>query len=86
MKLRVDPDGNVHCVYAETIDLSLLGSVSIRRAGRVEPDRSGRWWADLSPLKGPRLGPYRRRSDALAAEAAWVERFLFAATARPDPS
>ena len=85
MKLRVDPDGSVRCVYAEAIDLSLLGSVSIRRAGRVEPDRSGNWWADLAPLKGPRLGPYRRRSDALAAEAAWVERFLFAPTLGPGP-
>ncbi len=77
MQLRVDPDGSVRCVYAEAIDLSLLGSVSIRRAGRVEPDRTGSWWADLKVLGGPRLGPYSRRSEALKAEAAWVERFLF---------
>jgi hypothetical protein len=83
MQLRVDLNGNIHCLYDESIDLSALGRLSIRRAGRVEPDRSGQWWADLSPLKGPRLGPYRRRSKALAAEETWVERFLFNRTTDP---
>ena len=76
MHLRIDPNGSVRCVYGEAIDLSLLGPLVIRRAGRVEPDRLGRWWVDLAPLKGPKVGPYRLRSEALAAEAAWVERFL----------
>ena len=78
MRLRIDPSGQVHCVYGEAIDLAGLGALTIRRAGRVEPDREGRWWIDLSPLGGPTLGPYPRRSAALAAEAAWVEARLFA--------
>jgi hypothetical protein len=41
MQLRVDPDGAVHCLYTETIVLSVLGPLSLRRAGCVEPDRSG---------------------------------------------
>ena len=32
----------------------------IRRASHVEPDEAGRWWADLSPVGGPRLGPFAR--------------------------
>ena len=37
----------------------------------------GGWRADLSPVGGPQLGPFRRRSEALRAEAAWlVEHWL----------
>jgi len=39
----------------------------------VEPDQQGRWWADLSPIRGPSLGPFTQRSEALAAEHAWLE-------------
>ena len=60
MQLRIDPHGSVYCVYGEAIDLSLLGTLSIRRASRVEPDHCGQWWADLSPLHGPKLGVARR--------------------------
>jgi hypothetical protein len=78
MRLLIDPGGRVLCLYGEAIDLSALGALAIRRASRVEPDRNGQWWVDLSPVGGPALGPYRRRSAALAAEAAWVEARLFA--------
>ncbi len=72
MDLRIDPTGIIHGVYAETLDLSLLGSLTITRASHVEPDGQGRWWADLAPVRGPRLGPFVWRSEALAAEAAWL--------------
>jgi hypothetical protein len=73
MDLRIDSRGQVTCLYGETIDLRSLGRLSIRRASRVEPDDGGQWWADLGPLGGPRLGPFRRRSEALDAEVAWIE-------------
>lgn len=73
MLLRIDSYGQVHCLYTEVVDLAALGPLSIQRASHVEPDDAGRWWADLSPVGGPRLGPYARRSDALAAEVAWLE-------------
>jgi hypothetical protein len=31
------------------------------------------WQADLALCGGPVLGPFRRRSEALAAEVAWIE-------------
>src|SRR5262245_61328086 len=74
MQLRVERDGNLRCVYDEAIDLTALGALTIRRASSVEPDRDGAWWADLSPLGGPRLGPFAQRSLALAAEESWLER------------
>jgi hypothetical protein len=73
MDLVVDPCGRVRAVYAEDLDLSRLGRLSIDRASHVEPDASGRWHADLSLVGGPVLGPFARRSEALAAEAAWLE-------------
>jgi hypothetical protein len=83
MKLLVDPSGGVRCLYSEVIDLATLGELSIRRVSRVEPDRTGRWWADLKILGGPRLGPYPRRSQALRAEVAWVEQLLFGSKDQP---
>jgi hypothetical protein len=73
MVLVVVRGGQMQCLYDETLDLSILGSVSIRRASRVEPDEHGQWWADLAPVQGPMLGPFLRRSDALKAEQVWLE-------------
>jgi hypothetical protein len=76
MQLVIDRGGQVRCVYAEAIDLSALGRVELQRASHVEPDAQGQWWADLSPVHGPRLGPYRLRSQALADELRWLESHL----------
>jgi hypothetical protein len=73
MRLLVDPQGTVRCLYAEDIDLACLGTPSVRRAGHVEPDEHARWWADLSPVHGPRLGPFPTRTLALDAEQGWLE-------------
>ena len=74
MRLLIEPGGRVRCLYGEAVDLASLGVLSIRRASHVEPDHEGAWWADLSALGGPRLGPFAQRSLALAAEATWLER------------
>lgn len=73
MQLVIDPQGQVRCLYSETIDLAKLGALSIRRGSFVEPNEEGQWTADLAPVGGPCLGPFRNRSDALAAEVAWLE-------------
>jgi hypothetical protein len=73
MQMVIDPLGQVHCLYSEALDLAVLGPLTIHRASHVEPDADGQWWADLSPVNGPCLGPYRQRSQALAAEQAWLE-------------
>ena len=73
MNLVVSPGGQVRCVYDEAIDLAQLGSVSITRASTVEPDENGLWWADLGSVKGPVLGPFAMRSQALSAERDWLE-------------
>ena len=78
MELLIAPDGGVRCLYDEAIDLATLGQPLIRRASRIEPDASGGggWWADMSPVRGPDLGPFLRRSQALEAERLWLSQHL----------
>ncbi len=73
VQLIIEPGGAVHAIYSEVINLAALGSPAISRASHVEPDPHGRWWADLSPLDGPTLGPFDCRSQALAVEQEWLE-------------
>ena len=73
MNLIVDRTGRARCVYGEAIDLAALGHAEITRASHVEPDQGGHWLADLRPVGGPVLGPFTRRSEALEAEAGWLE-------------
>lgn len=73
MQLLVDPAGSVRCLYDESLDLASLGPLQILRGSHVEPDEQGEWTTDLRPVGGPTLGPYAVRSQALAAERAWLE-------------
>ena len=74
MDIVIAPNGNARCVYAEAIPLSALGKVEIKRASNVEPSSVGQWMADLSLVGGPCLGPFKNRSDALAAETDWLKK------------
>ena len=76
MMLIIGPGGQGRCVYGEAIDLAALGAVQIRRASYVEPDAAGRWWADLSPAGGSKLGPFPLRSEAIDAEKQWLDAHL----------
>jgi hypothetical protein len=73
MQLVISPVGNIRCIYGEEMDLAIFGLPQIRRASHVEPTADGQWEADLSPVIGPILGPFASRSDALAAEVAWLQ-------------
>lgn len=81
MQLLIDPAGEVKCIYGETIELRSLGELTIARGSHVEPDALGKWWADLSPVSGPKLGPFDNRRFALAAEVAWLEEHWLRPTA-----
>lgn len=70
MTLIIDPAGEITTLYQEVLDLAALGAMRIERASHVEPDDQGRWWAHV--IHGPNLGPYARRSEALAAEVEWL--------------
>lgn len=70
MDLFVAPDGCVTAIYDEAIDLQTLGAPTITRASHVEPNEAGQWFAQI--IDGPRLGPFSKRREALAAEVAWL--------------
>jgi len=72
MELVVGCDGGVRCIYDEALDLREIGKLQITRASHVEPDAEGYWWADMGPVDGPVLGPFRNRTEALEAERAWL--------------
>ncbi len=74
MNLIVRSDGTVECLYDDALDLTGLGRLTIARASHVEPDAAGQWTADLSPVDGPMLGPFRTRTEALQAERIWLEK------------
>ena len=73
MQILIRPDGLVRCIYSETFDLSSLGNLAIARGSHVEPMSDGNWTADMTPVDGPILGPFERRSTALRAEQDWLE-------------
>ena len=79
MQLVIQYDGTLRCLYGETLDLSQFGQLMIRRGSHVEPDAQGLWRADMAPAGGPVLGPFPRRSDALAAEEAWLSAYWLTA-------
>ena len=72
MELIITPAGQIRAVYGEEIPLEALGLLDITRASHVEPTPDGRWNVDLAPVGGATLGPFDRRSDALAAEHGWL--------------
>lgn len=76
-EIQVSPEGELSFIYDDLlVDLLEEGSSSVLRVSTVEPGEGG-WRADLAPVGGPVLGPFKLRSDALAAEVAWLKKNLF---------
>ena len=76
MELIIDSYGLTRCVYSDAIPLQGFGQVRIKRASNVEPNEQGEWIADLSPVFGPTLGPFVKRTDAIEAEVTWLNGVL----------
>ncbi|MGA2256175.1 MAG: hypothetical protein ABSG53_16120 [Thermoguttaceae bacterium] len=72
MQISVTPQGDTVFIYNEDFDASFLECTTIARASHVEPCE-GEWSADMSPVGGPVLSGFTKRSQALAAEVTWLE-------------
>ncbi len=77
MQIVFDKSGKARTIYTEQIDLNELGNVSHTRASHVEPNENGEWITDLSPINGPKLGPFKLRSEAIIREKEWLETNYF---------
>jgi hypothetical protein len=75
MEITLLVGASVEAIYADDAVelLKGLGNVSIRRASHVEPEEDG-WYADMSPVGGPKLGPFSTRSRAIQSEVQWLQR------------
>ena len=66
--------GELHYVYSDnTQSLMGLGEARIRRVSSVEPHGT-EWTADMAAVDGPVLGPFLTRTEAMAAEVAWLKK------------
>ena len=74
MILSITPKGDIRGIYTDAFPWQELGKALVQRASNVEPDHLGLWWADLSLSNGPKIGPFARRADAIAAEVRWLEK------------
>lgn len=74
MIISIDLNGGIRAIYSDGFNWQALGRPMIQRASEVEPDHLGLWYADLTLSDGPKIGPFARRTDAIAAEVRWLER------------
>ena len=71
--VAVRPDGCIQFIYAdELFDFLDSGESTIKRVSFVEPGDGG-WYANMEPINGPLLGPYKLRGKALEAEVRWLQ-------------
>lgn len=69
--LTFDPDGTVHGLYTEAIDLSTLGRLHINRATHIEFDNALQAWRVRDPAGFPLFtAPTRQQC------VAWEEQYF----------
>jgi hypothetical protein len=72
-KIVISKTGAIRFIYNDQLKpLLSQGVASIKRASHVEPE-GDKWFADMGPVSGPKLGPFSLRSQALEAERQWLE-------------
>lgn len=74
LTVRIRANGDMRFIWSDELaPLADSGVATTRRVSNVEQAGPGQGWtADMSPVDGPELGPFRLRRDALSAEQAWL--------------
>jgi hypothetical protein len=72
MKIKIEKNGTLRCVYSDEIDLRTIGRLTVTRASTVEfnPD-SQQWNARLTD--GTHVGNFESRQDAIKKEIVVLE-------------
>jgi hypothetical protein len=73
--ISCNEDGSVQSLYNDSMELQEIGNINIKRASFVEPE-GNLWYADLKPINGPKLGPFKKRTDALNEEHNYINNLL----------
>ena len=76
MQIVIKPTGVFIGIYSDSFEYENIGRPQIRRASHVEPDTTGHWFADMSPIDGPTLGPFDKRNEAIDAELEFINLML----------
>lgn len=82
MILSIENGGVITAIYNDDLEplMAQAKICAIERASHVEPTSDAKWAATMTD--GTVLGPYTLRSEALAAEVAYLESKLFGAKGR----
>ena len=76
-KILISKDGKLKFIYEDKLrSLLYEGKAQIKRASHVEPTEDNQWMVDLTPVSGPRIGPFIEREKALEAEVEWLNKHL----------
>ncbi len=73
MKININ-NGRIQYIYNEDLNINNIGKVDIKRASRVEPDKDGKWYVDLSLIGGKKINGFNKRSEAIKYEIDWIEK------------
>lgn len=73
------PDGTIRFIYDDSLKwLSSESNIFLKRASHIEAnvnDNKVEWFADLSPVNGPLLGPFASREESIEAEKHWLHKY-----------
>jgi hypothetical protein len=72
VQIDIRPDGTVHCLYTDAIDLQAFGKVQVTRASNVEFEEGPQLWVARLP-DGRAIGAARSRADCLKLEVAYLQ-------------
>lgn len=83
--LLIAPDGTLHGVYTDIIDLRTIGPLTVQRASVVTFDHETQGWISTLLQDGTRLGPFQTRREAVIAEHnVLTERLIAQLTLHPQ--
>jgi hypothetical protein len=71
--IKFDPQGTVHCLYTEAVDLSSIGPLQIARASNIEFNQASQLWEVRVP-EGQLLFSNPSRGICLAWEHQYFNR------------
>jgi len=72
--ISADETGALTFIYHDDLAFLMeLGHAETKRASHVEPGPDNKWYADMSPVAGPVLGPFDFRQQALDAETKFIK-------------